>query len=86
MNDKQFQAAISKAFRLAHASVLAADIVIEESIRRYDVSPSDIDADGIIDCINYGLHNMTVQQFKEEIEDARNMTQGHLIDTTNPTL
>ncbi len=75
MNDKQFQAAISKAFKLAHASMLAETVVIEESIRRYGVSPSDIDADCIIECIGYGLHDMTVQQFKEEIEEARNMTQ-----------
>lgn len=68
MTNREFQSLLDRCAKAAEKHIRLIKEVEQECEARYGVSYSDVDADGIIDVLNYQGGKITVKQFHKEME------------------
>jgi len=73
MTNSRFQKLLDQASKAAEKHKELSDKVNAECIRRFGVSYSDVDADGIIDVIDIYGGTITVEDFVSEMKECIQM-------------
>lgn len=70
MKDQAFERLIQQAMKVAARHYDLMDKISNECIKRYGYTYSEVDADGIIDAIDYGAGDLTVESLHKEMIDS----------------